>query len=212
MRQSKTQVRNLYQYKGKTDEEFEQIWLEKYAEREPTPEVDENRIDEMMIKFAEDYDLTDMNINDTIALKQIARMSIELDELQKMLTKARIDNELTRVQAIDRVIKNIVSNISTLQMDLNISRRSRQSDKGETLHEYLPAILKKAKSFLKERLAYVYCPECKMLVVNAWFTEWDDNNVLCLTCPREECRFQFEVTSKSLARKRNKNIDNVLPV
>ena len=212
--QTKAQFHNLNQNKhlDMDDPVFLERWEAYKGSQVEDLEVDEERINELTERFSQDYDLTDMNINDTLSLQQIVRETVEIEELQKLLSQARANNELTKVTHIDRVIKNKLQIISLLQQDLDITRKSRQDSKGESLHEYLPIIQKKARSFLKERLAYIYCPECRMLVCNAWFTDWEDDNQLSLTCPREECKHRFTVTSEELTKNRNNNIDGVLHV
>lgn len=209
---TKKQYRNLVQNKDLSDEEFEERWEAFVLKKQVEAAIDDSRVDEIMRQFEDEYDLTGMNINDKLALEQIARNSIEIEELQKIQTQARLEGSLMQVGTVSRIIKDLSSVVSSLQNDLDISRRSRQTNRGETLDEYLPEMQKKARAFLEERLAYIYCPECSMLVCNTWFTDWYSHNELHLTCPRSECQHQFTVTSKELINNRNKNIDGVLEV
>ena len=62
---SKESLRNLAQFKSLSDEEFEQVWIErqaKIAEESPDKEDLEDRILDMMEKFKDDYALDDRNL------------------------------------------------------------------------------------------------------------------------------------------------------
>ena len=209
---TKKQYRNLAQNRNLSEEEFELAWQRFTEKKELESKIDESRIEEIMNQFEQEYDLTGMNINDKISLEQIAKITAMLDLVGDLLNQALLEGETTRSQKFTSINKDLTATLSSLQDDLGITRKSRQAAAGESLDDYLPEIQKKARSFLKERLAYIYCPKCNMLVANAWFANWDNHNELHLVCPRESCQHQFTVTSKELSKKRNKNVEGVLEV
>lgn len=206
---NKARLRNLVQYKNLSDQEFNQIW-ETYRQEKESPDI-ELEIQETMNKFSQDYELGDMNINDMLALRELSKIFILLDDLYEIERDAFENGEMMKISAIGKIRKDLIDNASKIQNDLSITRKSRQNDVGESLDTYLPGILKKARNFLSQRLSYIYCPKCKMLVANTWFTDYTKLNTLTLTCPREECGHVFSVSSEELAKGRNKNIEGVLP-
>jgi hypothetical protein len=140
-KQNKKRLRNLNQYKNMTDEEFESLW-ENYKEK---PEVDiESRINLTMEEFAKNYDLRDMNANDTLALRELARIYVHLEDLGRMEQSAIEDGEVAKIGSLSRIKKEYLDNASRIQIDLNITRKSRQSAEGEELSTYLPAYSKES--------------------------------------------------------------------
>jgi hypothetical protein len=199
----------LKQYKGLTDNEFNEVW-EDYKDRPPSDI--EGRIASVIDDFSKNYDLRDMNANDTLALRELARIFVQLEELGLMEQEAIDNGEVSKISALSKIKKEYLDNASKIQSDLNITRRTRQNDSGETLETYLPSIQKKARNFLSQRLAYIYCPKCRMLVANVWFTNWELKNDMRFTCPRVDCDNTFTVTSEFLFKNKNRNIDEVLSV
>lgn len=193
-----------------TDEDFEQAWADLNV-REDLEDID-SRIDQIMNDFSLNYDLRDMNANDTLALRELAKTFVLLDTLGRIEQQAIEDGAVVQLRTLSQIKKEYLDNSSKLQEDLNIKRKQRQNDTGDTLDVYLPSILKKAKTFLEQRLAYIYCPKCKMLCANTWFTDWKIHNQIHITCPREGCENKFHVTSEYLSEHGNKNIEGVLPV
>lgn len=191
-----------------TDDEFESYW-ESYSVK--SDEDIESRVKSIMDNLAQNYDLRDMFVNDTLALQEWARMQILLDDLGMMERQAINDGEINKLSTLSKVRKEYIDNQSRIATDLNITRKSRQSEV-EALESYLPSILKKAKHFYEKRLAYIYCPKCNMLVANTWLVDWNLENKFNLTCPRKDCNNKFEVTSEFLTRNKNKNVEGVLHV
>lgn len=210
MVKNKNKIRNLVQYKNMSDEDFEQAW-EDLNVREDLEDID-SRIDQIMNDFSLNYDLRDMNANDTLALRELAKTFVLLDTLGRIEQQAIEDGAVVQLRTLSQIKKEYLDNSSKLQEDLNIKRKQRQNDTGDTLDVYLPSILKKADNFYEERLAYIYCPKCKMLCANAWFTDWRVYNQIHITCPRPGCEHKFHVTSEYLTEHGNKNIEGVLPV
>jgi hypothetical protein len=205
---NKNKIRNLKQFRDMTAEQFEAHW--ETLQDEPTEDVQE-RIDKIMEEFSVNYDLRDMNANDKLALEELAKIFVLLEDLGRVERAALESGEISKLRSISSIKKEYLENASKIQIDLNITRKSRQTEV-EALESYLPSILKKAKNFYERRLSYVYCPDCSMLVCNTLFTNWNDDNKLVLTCPRKTCNRKFEVTSEYLANHRNKNVEGVLNV
>lgn len=206
----KNSLKNLPQYRDMADEDFEQAW-EKYNMVVEDSDSDAE-IEAIMEKVSQDFELRDMLINDTILLREMAKELVFLDKVGKVERQLLDDGAFAQLRAFSSIKKEHFDNVSRIQEDLNIKRKQRQNDTGDTLDMYLPSILKKAKTFYEQRLAYIYCPKCKMLCGNAWFTDWKVYNQIHMTCPREGCEHKFQVTSEYLSEHGNKNVEGVLPV
>lgn len=206
---NKNRLRNLRQYKELTDEEFDNVW----AEYEVQPDTDfDSKVEKIMEDLAQNYDIRDQYANDTLSLRELASLYVSLEMLTNVERQMMADGSYNQVGNISRIRNDYIKNASQIQKDLNITRQARQADDGETLDTFLPSIKKKSINFLSQRLAYIYCPECRMLCGNCWWTDWNVSNIMKVTCPREECGNTFEVTSQYLAEHKNKNIDGVLNV
>jgi hypothetical protein len=106
--------------------------------------------------------------------------------------------------------------ISDMQNDLKITRRIRKGDQEETVISELERLKQKASEFYEQRMFYVWCPKCNMLLFTGWFLYPDEKmNKLTLVCNRpldEEgniCGHKFTVTSKELLDKRGVNKDDI---
>jgi len=163
-------------------------------------------------QFEEDYDLSDMNANDALALDNLARIFVRLEKYESKLDD---DIDVAMIDKLTRITERLRNDASKIQTDLGITRRQRKSEKEADLPTFIEDIKQRATSMLLERLSYVYCPKCHMLLANVWFLYPDEeDNVLRLRCVRavddtdKECDTTFTVTSKELKANRNKNPGN----
>ena len=199
---SVAQLRNLPQYRDKTDEELENI-------RDGIVLGSlESRIAGVIKSFEKDYDLSDMAANDMLYLEELAKVFLLLNDIEGHL-RAELESEHTdwlNFEKINRAAETLRVSASRIQRDLNITRKARQDTKGQSVVDFIEDLKTRAKHFLEERLLEIYCPKCKMLLCKVWYLYPLENNVLNFTCGRERCGYIFEVTSKHLRENRNKNI------
>lgn len=199
------QLRNLPQYKGKTDEELEQIQHTIFH-----GDFDE-RVKDIFTSFEEDYDLSNMTANDKLALTETARIFVLLDDMEAALKRELNEGETDwlRFEKINKIAATLRGDVSKLQQDLNITRKSRQDSEGQTVVDFIIDLKERAKTFLADRLCEIYCPECKMLLAKVWFLYKDTENTLELTCGREDCGHKFSVTNADFVN--NKNLKDIGP-
>lgn len=205
------QIRNLPQYKNKTDEELEDI-LHKihYGDAE-------ERAEKVLEDLYENYDLSEMNANDELSLMELARIFVQLEDLEEQMNSAILNESPGIVNTLNRIVSSLRKDASQLQQDLNITRKARKGDKEADLVTYIEDIKRRAKRHLEDRLAYVYCPKCRMLVANVWCRDWEAKNVFRFHCNRikdadtgEICDTKFKVTSGELKEKGNRNLEDVI--
>ena len=201
------QLKNLKQYKDKLPEEIEDIIKGATVDFE-----NEDRVTQYLDKMAVEYDLEDMNANDRSALLDLAKISIDIEDTQK-LYRVKLANENIDWFELEKITNNLKvlrGDRSKIEYDLNITRRSRQSSEEASPVVALDDWKKRAKKMLEDRLSFCYCPKCKMLLATVWFLRPESGNSLTLTCSRETCKNVFTVTGSELIAKKNKNLDDVL--
>lgn len=215
-------VRNLKQYRDLSDVEFDEKMAEYEMNAQPSMTL-ERRIDAKLSSFTEDYDLTDLKINDQLVLRALIQAILQLEDLEQVNNNIRgmgvsLDN-ITILRELNNMMSSLRKDISSMQEDLKITRRHRKGDKEQSVINYLEDLKIKAKEFYKSRMAYVYCPECKMLLGTVWFNYPESKKtVLKFKCEHDlpssdgkvtKCGTYVEVTPVELMEKGGTNITNV---
>lgn len=211
----KASLRNLQQYKDMTDEEFEEALQDTSYRITLTRENMDEEIDRRMVDFEEDYDLSDMKINDRIVLRNLIRTIISLEDFEDLFIQLRYtDEELDEksVRVMDRIaniMTKLRSDISDMQGDLKLTRKIRKDSREESFLQWLENTKEKAKIFYKRKMLYIFCPECKELLSTIWLLYPDEQeNSIFLVC--NKCDHTFSVDSLSkLYDKGNKNVEGV---
>lgn len=231
---NKKKIRNLKQYRDMPNDEFEEIWLENWAEKEENDTSNyeeeflkekishsldfENRINSKIDEFSKDYDIDDLKINDRLQLRTLAQAFIQLEDLEQ--THFRVRNQeinesnIAYLRDLNNSMASLRKDISMIQEDLKISRRARKGDKEENLITQFQIMQQKAKTFYKSKMNYIWCPKCKMLLGTIWVHYPESNNSISLTCGRTldngtKCGEKVIINLKDLVDKRGTNIDNV---
>lgn len=142
-------------------------------------------IQQMMEQFADDYDLASMNYNDKLALEVLCGLYIQVQDNVKEIEESKGEKGWSdRISELVDLNKKLISNIEQLEKQLGISRKARGKDKETTVVNYMTEVQKKAKKFLEEKLNYIYCSSCSMLLCNVWFLYPEESNELQLVCKR----------------------------
>lgn len=208
------QLRNLPQYKGFSDEMLE------LKRREIIDGDTTDKVERMLEAFEKDYDLSGMAANDLVALRNLAQQYVYMKEINKRIEVSLLDSDTaTDLERLIRIAGNVQKLITDIQTNLAITRKQRKVDKEQDIVTAWDDLKQRAKRFLSERLSYIYCPECRMLLANVWFLYPDEEkNVLRLRCNRiiddtsgKICNNEFTVTSRELVKLEGRNITGVLP-
>lgn len=215
---NKQSIRSLAQYKEYTDEEFEIIWQKEFVEERKLINIDDMdmRIARKMSEFTEDYDLTDLKINDRVVLRQLIQAMLQLEDLEIEAHNIREDGDLDsfaiqNLKDVNTMMTSLRKDISSMQNDLNITRKARKGDKEASVLSFLDDLKFKAKKFYESKMTYIYCPKCKMLLATIW-VQYPEKvaNKLQLTCGREGCGERFTVSLKEIIlEKRGVNLEDV---
>lgn len=204
-RMSAKQLANLVQNRSKSIEEIEEM-----AKGVEIDFQEEKRVQEYLDGMAKDYDLTDLNQNDHSALLDLAKISIDIEDLEKRYREklAEENPDWYEAEKISNALKTHRADRAKIEYDLNITRRSRTAAEDSSPVTLIEDWKKRAKKMLEERLNYIYCTGCSTLLANVWFLYPDAGNSLTLTCQR--CGTKTVVTGSELIAKKNRNREDML--
>lgn len=212
--------RNLKQYKDLSDDEFEQVMTKKALGIEPSKEF-ERRISEKWAEFNEDYDLSDLKINDRDTLRALIQTQITLEDYEQHLFKMRAEgfseNQLFSVEKFQKAMSDLRTDISKMQNDLNITRKVRKSDQDVSVLAYIESLRKKAKEYAESKMQYIFCPKCNMLLATIWtLFPQNDRNKIALVCERDmgdgtKCGEKVIVSTSELLKNRGTNKPEITP-
>lgn len=217
--ENRQRIRNLKQYADLTDDEFNELMDKKAMGTKPLKEF-EDRIKRKLKMFEEDYDLSDMKINDRETLRALAQNLITLEDLENFMYNTRMegisDQNLMLIDKTTQQMSRIRSDISKQQDDLKITRKSRKADKEESVLNFIKDLEGKAKRTYEAKMARIFCPECNILLGTAWFLWPNVDNKLSFKCNRkldtgEICKGKTVVSSKELMKNRGTNKPSILP-
>jgi hypothetical protein len=202
----KSQIRNLRQYKDLSNEEFEEKFTKEYLGLEPERQW-ENRIQIKIKEIGEDYNLDDLKINDKYTLRALAAAVIRLEDWDSVLGKLMLnmdDQVMLKIDKISNIQSSLRGDISKMQDDLKISRKSRRSEKEEDAITFVEDLKVKAKKFYEQKMMYIFCPKCNTLLTTMWFLYPQfKTNVIKLKCHRDLgdgiiCDGEVNITSEWL--------------
>jgi hypothetical protein len=178
-------LRNLPQYKDKTDKEI----LEAVGSRSFQEKV-QARID----RLAEDYDLSDMKYNDHTLVQRWGVLTERLETEEEALRLERDSLSAHDALREEQRLSGLQRDILSIQEALNITRAKRRDTSEDNPRLLYEDIKMRAAKFLEERLAYIKCPKCGMVLCTVNFLYPDAENVLKLGCG--DCGASTEVTSR----------------
>jgi hypothetical protein len=173
-------------------------------------------------KLSKDYDLTDLNENDRLAISDWCTIMVRIEDLEKevslIIATDSSDEKWYKVERVNKVLSGLRESASKIQADLSITRKARKGDNETSVVAFIDDIKARGRKMLDERLSYIYCPKCRELLANTWFLfpEVEGGNSITLTCGRTTdrgkiCGHRFTVSSKELMENGNKNLLDVLP-
>jgi len=212
----KRSIRNLWQYKDLTDEEFN-AKFGKLTEGVKSSKDWESRIADKIQEFGEDYDLDELNSNDKMLLRSLAQTFLSLEDFELITYTIRAGKEeidyddLPVLEKLSKIMSDLRSDISKLQDDLKITRKTRKSEKEQTVVSYIDNLQKKAQEFYDQKMSYIFCPKCNMLLGTIWtlYPE-EEKNKIKLVCNRkleegEICGTAVVIGTKELLENRSTN-------
>lgn len=216
-------LRNLPQYRNLDEDEFQKV-IESMQEKDlglGVSKIFEKRIENKLAKFEEDYDLSDLKINDREVLRGLVQSIISLEDYEQEIFGLRANgvnpDNLLAIEKLQKLMEGVRKSISDAQNDLAITRKHRRSDQETSVLAYIESLREKAKKFKEAREAYVLCPKCNTLLMTCWsLYPSNPNNKITLTCLQKDkdgnpCNTKFTVTTKEMLENKQSNRPEVLP-
>jgi hypothetical protein len=197
-----------------SDDEFNKWYENEYNKKKiETEGITEEEIKEKLDEFEQDYDLTDMKVNDKIVLRNLVVTMISLEKIEEVFAEERSeisDSNILLITRISDIMSKLRGDISKMQDDLKLTRKIRKDSQEENFMAWLDNMKVKAREFYKRKMLYIFCPECRFLLANVWLLYPDADNTLHLECHHENCGNKFDINLKELYSTDNKNLEDVI--
>jgi hypothetical protein len=216
----KTKMRNLTQFKNMTDEEYDLYWAQMAVGAVPVKEF-ETRVQVKLKELEEDYDFSDMKINDKLQLRAMCQAMIQYEDYEQIAYRLRVEgvdsSTIVILDKIGNLMNDLRNGISKSQDDLKITRKIRKGDKEASVISYLEELKEKARKFYEQKMFYIFCPKCNMLLGTLWTLYPDeDRNKLALVCHRklendQECGEKVIISTKEILKLKGTNNPDILP-
>lgn len=217
---SRQKMKNLVQYRDMPDEEFDEL-MEKKEFIVEASDVLEKRIEEKMQEFSQDYDISDLKINDMQILRGLIQALLSLEDYEQLLFVIRKEGitgeNILLIDKMQGIVEKLRKSISDFQNDLNITRKVRKSDQEQSVIAYIESLKEKAREFYQSRMSYIFCPKCNTLLGTIWtlYPE-QERNKIALVCNRKLadgsiCGEKVIVSTKELLDNRGTNNKDVMP-
>jgi hypothetical protein len=213
-------MKNLTQYKDMSDDGFENILAQKALGLDVSKEF-EDRIKAKMEEFGQDYDLSDLKINDKESLRALIQAVITLEDYEQFIFKLRADgissDSLYTIEKLQKVMSDLRTDISKLQTDLNITRKIRKSDQDVSVVAFIDNLKEKARRFYDSKMSYIFCPKCNLLLGTIWVHyPNEERNKIALVCnrPLEDgkiCGEKLVIGTNTLLKNRGTSKKEITP-
>ncbi len=195
-----------------SDEEFEEMF-ESLKDEEIDEEALEAEVEKGLSEFGDDYDLSDMKINDRIVLRNLVLSMISLEALEKQFVGLRENLSDANILLLDRtsgVMSKLRHDISDMQGDLKLTRRIRKEGREESFISWLAKTKEKAEKFYKRKHLYIFCPECRRLEATVWLLYPNEATEISFHCGNKTCGHEYTVYLPDLYETENKNLEDVV--
>lgn len=163
----------------------------------------EEKVQARLDQLSEDYDLSDMKVNDRDLLWRMVylleRLELEGEAFRLERDSLSANDALREEQRLSGLQRDILN----IQDALNITRAKRRDTSEDNPRLLYEDIKMRATKFLKERLAYIKCPKCGMVLCTVNFLYPDAGNAIKLEC--EKCSNVFQITSKEAIEEEKNN-------
>jgi len=119
-------------------------------------------VQEKIERYLEEYELDELNqANDMAALTQMCQIEVNIEQIQKALSKIKDPlEESKKIRELQSSLRDANQSWVSLQTELGINRKKRQSDSDESPLQYIERLQDVGKKFLDSRLKKFVCPKC----------------------------------------------------
>lgn len=170
-------LRNLRMFHGKSDEEIIAYLQNREPKPEPEPEdavpVDDDvaydrKFKSRFNKLKEEY-AVDMNeSNDVETLRQLVRVVIQLETIDKTFRKIEKAGDTRELKNLSDVQRALIQSTNDLQDKLGISRRQRKEKTVDDIPQYVAMLKEKARKVWDRETVAVRCEKCEIELARYW--------------------------------------------
>lgn len=210
---TRKKVKNLKQFADMSEDEFEKHFqgITEPDDSSVNLKELEGKVKKKLIEFGEDYDLSDMKVNDKLVLRNLILAIISLEDLELDFAGIQTDISDRNILLLDRlsnVMSRLRSDISKMQNDLKLTRKIRKEGQEETFLAWMDKVRNYANEFYTEKTLSIFCLDCRRYLASVWLLYPEGVNTMTLKCVN--CGNYTEVESlKDLYETGNRNLDDV---
>ena len=194
-------LRNLKMFKGKTDEDI----YEFYRNRDPKPtkppkptkEEEESLVPQTDKEYQRKYqyrlrtlqsEYGDMNETDRELLRSLARLSVQLEIVDRQVLTLQQSDELdTRnLKNLGDYQRQLVQSMNEIQDKLGINRKQRKEKAADDVMVFVENLKKKSKEFFDRKTVPVKCERDQIELFRYWVNFPDKIELLHVeaNCPK----------------------------
>lgn len=133
-------------------------------------------VQEKIERYLEEYELDELNqANDMAALTQMCQLEVNVERIQEALGKLDYGTkkggivDSKKIRELHSALRDANQNWVTLQTELGINRKRRQSESDESPLQYVERLQEAAKKFMDSRLLKFKCSKCGQLLGKYFF-------------------------------------------
>ena len=210
---TRKKIKNLKQFADMSEDEFEKHFQSLADGKEVLIDLDEleEKVEKKLVEFGEDYDLSDMKVNDKLVLRNLILTIISLEELELVFAGIQTEISDRNILLLDRlsnVMSRLRSDISKMQTDLKLTRKIRKEGREETFMAWLDKIKNYAEEFYEEKSLSIFCLSCRRFLATVWLLYPDGDHSIKLKC--DNCGNHTDIESlKDLYKTHNRNLEDV---
>jgi hypothetical protein len=210
---TRKKLKNLKQFADMDESEFEEHFQSIAEGSEILIDLEEleKKVEKKLAEFEDDYDLSDMKINDKLVLRNLVLTIISLEDLEQTFAGVQTsisDRNILLLDRLSNVMSRLRTDISKMQNDLKLTRKIRKEGQEETFMAWLDKVKDYGEEFYEEKTLSIFCPTCRRFLSSVWLLYPDGENSVKLKC--NNCgEYTIIKDLKELYKTRNRNLEDV---
>lgn len=209
---TRKKIKNLKQFAGLSEDEFEEHFQSISGEQDVLADLDEleEKIKEKLAEFDDDYDLSDMKVNDKLVLRNLIITILSLEELEQTFSSVQAkvsDRNILLLDRLGNTMSRLRSDISKMQNDLKLTRKIRKEGQEETFMAWLDKVKEYATEFYEEKTLSIFCTSCRRMLASVWLLYPEGDNDIELKC--SNCGNHTVLELRNLYNTENRNLEDV---
>jgi hypothetical protein len=183
---NRNSLRNMRQYKNMSDEEFNELYQKVIIGVDKDTLLQE-RFDRIKAEYDNEYDLSELLPNDRATLDSLIQAQIQLEDFSSDLRQIRKEEGISStnillIRELNDACSKLRKDISSMQDDLKIARKTRKSEKEQSVLSFLEDLKKKASMFAHLKMSYIFCEKCGQLLATVWWQTDSKGNFISVEC------------------------------